>query len=67
MRRLQTWLNDIRGGDLLMEDDFGPATEAAARAFQTEQELKADGVVGKATWRALAAARESAAKGAGGA
>jgi hypothetical protein len=68
VRRLQTWLNDIRGGDLLMEDgDFGPATEAAARAFQTEQGLKADGVVGKATWRALAAARESAAKGAGGA
>ncbi len=68
VRRLQTWLNDLRGGDLLAEDgDFGPATEAATRAFQSEQGLAADGVVGGATWRALAAAREQASKEAGGA
>jgi len=61
VRRLQTWLNDVQGGDLLAEDgDFGPATDAAVRAFQQAQGLSADGIVGPKTWAALAAAREEA-------
>ncbi|MEA4928605.1 MAG: peptidoglycan-binding domain-containing protein [Candidatus Limiplasma sp.] len=62
VRRLQTWLNDVQGGDLLAEDgDFGPATDAAVRVFQRAQGLTADGIVGPKTWAALAAARQAAA------
>lgn len=32
---------------------FGPETERAVRAFQTENGLNVDGVVGRNTWRAL--------------
>lgn len=61
VRRLQTWLNDIRGGDLLSEDgEFGPNTEKAVKAFQTEKGLSADGIVGAKTWAALAEARNAA-------
>lgn len=61
VRRLQTWLNDLQGGDLLAEDgDFGPATDAAVRAFQATQGLTVDGIVGQKTWAALAEVREAA-------
>ncbi|NLI21746.1 MAG: peptidoglycan-binding protein [Clostridiales bacterium] len=61
VRRLQTWLNDLGGGTLLLRDgDFGPATEEAVRAFQTEHGLTADGFVGRKTWEALAEARQAA-------
>ena len=63
VRRLQTWLNDIRGGDLLAEDgEFGPKTEAAVRAYQAAKGLTVDGVVGPKTWQALATDRADAMK-----
>jgi len=61
VRRLQTWLNDLNGGEELLKDgDFGPATYAAVVAFQTANGLTADGVVGQKTWAALQAARQAA-------
>ena len=61
VRRLQTWLNDVQGGNLLAEDgDFGAATDVAVRVFQQAQGLTADGVVGAKTWAALAQARKIA-------
>ena len=36
-----------------LDGDFGPETERAVKAFQTENGLTADGVVGRNTWQAL--------------
>lgn len=38
---------------LAVDADFGPGTEVAVAAFQREQGLDVDGVVGKGTWAAL--------------
>lgn len=35
------------------DGEFGAATENAVRAFQKDKNLKVDGIVGKATWKAL--------------
>lgn len=61
VRRLQTWLNDLNGGEELLKDgDFGAATDAAVKAFQSANGLTPDGVVGQKTWAALLAARLAA-------
>lgn len=52
---LQTQL-DRKGYDLGsygIDGDFGKATEAAVKKFQTDNGLTADGIVGKKTWDAL--------------
>jgi peptidoglycan hydrolase-like protein with peptidoglycan-binding domain len=36
-----------------VDGEFGTATERALKRWQTQQGLRASGVVGVATWRAL--------------
>jgi zinc D-Ala-D-Ala carboxypeptidase len=54
VERLQFMLNFVKGSDDLDVDGiFGPRTEAAVRDFQQNENLSADGIVGKQTWTAL--------------
>ena len=54
VERLQFMLNFVKGADDLDVDGiFGPKTEAAVRAFQQNENLSVDGIVGRQTWTAL--------------
>lgn len=49
---MQRLLNQY-GFELVVDGNFGPASDTAVRIFQKDSELFADGVVGKMTWAAL--------------
>ncbi|CAA0123815.1 Uncharacterised protein [BD1-7 clade bacterium] len=55
VRDLQASLNKAvnPSPNLTVDGDFGPATHAAVKSFQTQASLTIDGVVGKYTWSAL--------------
>jgi peptidoglycan hydrolase-like protein with peptidoglycan-binding domain len=40
-------------GEIEIDGTFGPATEAAVKAFQEASDLTADGIVGPQTWDSL--------------
>jgi peptidoglycan hydrolase-like protein with peptidoglycan-binding domain len=50
VRQLQTALKEAGHDPGPIDGHFGPATEAAVRAFQQEKGIAVDGVVGPITW-----------------
>jgi hypothetical protein len=53
VRRLQNRLNEMGYNVGAVDGIFGPRTERAVTAFQTDKGLSVDGVVGNETWGAL--------------
>ena len=52
VKRLQEWLN-LHGNGVVIDNDFGPATQAAVKNFQNSQGLPTTGVLTAQTWKAL--------------
>ena len=50
VRQLQEALKEAGHGPGPIDGEFGPATEAAVRAFQQEKGIAVDGIVGDITW-----------------
>jgi hypothetical protein len=53
VKAAQSILNGKAGARLALDGDFGPATQAAVRAWQTFFRLEVDGIVGPQTWATL--------------
>lgn len=51
-KRVQEWLT-LRGFPLVIDSDFGGATDTQVRAFQTSEHLPVTGIVDEATFKAL--------------
>lgn len=51
---VRTWQDKMsrRGWNISVDGKYGPKSEGICRQFQTEKGLKADGIVGPATWSA---------------
>jgi peptidoglycan hydrolase-like protein with peptidoglycan-binding domain len=56
VKTLQTNLNTVMHSGLTVDGDFGPATEAAVKAFQRKYGLEVDGVYGPKSAAMMAAA-----------
>ena len=52
VKKLQQILNS-KGYKLSVDGNFGPATEAAVKAYQKANHLEVDGEVGEKTWASL--------------
>ncbi len=57
VRRLQRSLTAALGRTVIIDSQFGPATETAAKDYQRTRALVVDGVVGPVTWTALQAGK----------
>ncbi len=52
VRKIQEWLS-LHDIQVVIDGDFGPATEAAVKAFQEAAGIRRDGIVGPSTWQHL--------------